>query len=453
MSKKYIFTRIESCDKAKTTQMLRHNLRERVSNSDIDKTRSHLNEYWINQKYVHLSTDEIAEAVLSDMAQLYEEKQHKKLSKLAVPCKQMYILMTKDPSLSIEEHKEVLLNAYSNMKQYLDENNIEIVQFAMHLDEETPHIHLLIKNQQLHNGKTLRNFFTRTELTKHQDIVSKDAKYGYIRGEKNSRNRHISMRDMKKLELKKLDKKLNRAKTKLRETERAYCINYAKKKKLKTENYIYYRKTKKLKKQLSSYDLHLLRVEALIREYQIILNELKQEIDRHEQLLSIVKQQYSQEQSKAQNLYKFIEEKENYGKKVDQDNLIKEQYSKQLDQEIETKEQYSNQLDKTIETKEQKLNELDKATERYRTLISKLKVFERDHRQNQTAVRICNKYGKLLTHARNNSTRDIIPTIDEFLKEIRKANVNLQDQLYQAVEKEGQKIINNFSNIFDMDNN
>lgn len=187
----------------------RHNERifKQHSNKDIDIERSHLN-YELTDRDRSLSYEKQIKNYID------ENKISKRaIRKDAVLCDEWIITSDKDffTKLTPEETKQF----FETSKNYFAENyGLENIAYAsVHLDENTPHMHMGIV--PMRQGKlSSKAIFNREELKKIQDELPKYlSQYGFHlqRGEPDSTKKHLSTQEYKEKQevLQKVEKQID----------------------------------------------------------------------------------------------------------------------------------------------------------------------------------------------------------------------------------------------------
>lgn len=187
----------------------RHNERifKQHSNKDIDIERSHLN-YELTDRDRSMSYEKQIKNYID------ENKISKRaIRKDAVLCDEWIITSDKDffAKLTPEETKRF----FETSKNYFAENyGLENIAYAsVHLDENTPHMHMGIVPMK--QGKlSSKSIFNREELKKIQDELPKYlSQYGFHlqRGELDSTKKHLSTQEYKEKQevLQKIEKQID----------------------------------------------------------------------------------------------------------------------------------------------------------------------------------------------------------------------------------------------------
>ena len=187
----------------------KHNERifEKHSNKDIDTSRSHLN-YELTDRDRSVSYEKQIKNYID------ENKISKRaIRKDAVLCDEWIITSDKDffAKLTPEETKRF----FETSKNYFAENyGLENIAYAsVHLDENTPHMHMGIVPMK--QGKlSSKSIFNREELKKIQDELPKYlSQYGFHlqRGELDSTKKHLSTQEYKDKQevLQKIEKQID----------------------------------------------------------------------------------------------------------------------------------------------------------------------------------------------------------------------------------------------------
>lgn len=141
-----------------------HNQRERASktNTDVDRSRSHLNYDLVNNTRIDYK-EKIEKRIKEGV------KTKRKIRKDAVLCNQWIITSDKDffKGLSEEEERRFFKEAY---QWFADRYGRENVVFAtVHRDEHTPHLHLGVVPITRDGRLSSKDLFNRQELKRIQD--------------------------------------------------------------------------------------------------------------------------------------------------------------------------------------------------------------------------------------------------------------------------------------------
>jgi len=173
-----------------------HDQREKEyshTNSDIDFSKSHLNEDLCNSKninYNHEIKNKIKELNLTRAVR----------KDAIVMCQS---LITSDKSffdkLSSQEQKQFFKDSFEFMKETYDEKNI--ISANVHYDEKTPHMHVNFVPITKDGRLCAKDLFKRVDLIKLHDNFSKHCKehgYDLERGEsKGDLKKHLSVEEFK----------------------------------------------------------------------------------------------------------------------------------------------------------------------------------------------------------------------------------------------------------------
>ena len=205
----YVVARMTKYKSGNLGGAYRHNERifKQHSNKDIDIERSHLN-YELTDRDRSLSYENQIKNYID------ENKISKRaIRKDAVLCDEWIITSDKDffAKLTPEETKQF----FETSKNYFAENyGLENIAYAsVHLDENTPHMHMGIV--PMRQGKlSSKAIFNREELKKIQDELPKYlSQYGFHlqRGELDSTKKHLSTQEYKEKQevLQKVEKQID----------------------------------------------------------------------------------------------------------------------------------------------------------------------------------------------------------------------------------------------------
>ena len=205
----YVVARMTKYKSGNLGGAYRHNERifKQHSNKDIDIERSHLN-YELTDRDRSMSYEKQIKNYID------ENKISKRaIRKDAVLCDEWIITSDKDffAKLTPEETKRF----FETSKNYFAENyGLENIAYAsVHLDENTPHMHMGIVPMK--QGKlSSKSIFNREELKKIQDELPKYlSQYGFHlqRGELDSTKKHLSTQEYKEKQevLQKIEKQID----------------------------------------------------------------------------------------------------------------------------------------------------------------------------------------------------------------------------------------------------
>lgn len=218
---------LERYHRGDTARIRRHNeQRESHSNPDIDKSRSHLNEY---AKVVSETWNEFADSRVREFDEARErlgirKMRHDKNAVLAVGC----ILSASNDffeGLPLEDQRKFLRECVAAMTDFVGEENVMSV--AYHFDETTPHAHLmfapiiyeekfspLLKKMVPVEALSASRQLTKASLTAIQNMMFERVfcRWGLEDREHGSQARHLSVKDFKqyKDEIRKIQQEIAR---------------------------------------------------------------------------------------------------------------------------------------------------------------------------------------------------------------------------------------------------
>ena len=205
----YVVARMTKYKSGNLGGAYRHNERifKQHSNKDIDIERSHLN-YELTDRDRSMSYEKQIKNYIDK-----NKISKRAIRKDAVLCDEWIITSDKDffAKLTPEETKRF----FETSKNYFAENyGLENIAYAsVHLDENTPHMHMGIVPMK--QGKlSSKSIFNREELKKIQDELPKYlSQYGFHlqRGELDSTKKHLSTQDYKDKQevLQKIEKQID----------------------------------------------------------------------------------------------------------------------------------------------------------------------------------------------------------------------------------------------------
>lgn len=93
---------------------------------------------------------------------------------------------------------EVFNNCSKKFCEKLEEEfGLQISYAELHLDETTPHVHILFDNISKIDGKSIRRNITPDKLSKAQTLMGECFEpMGYKRGEENSKRKHLNVKEL-----------------------------------------------------------------------------------------------------------------------------------------------------------------------------------------------------------------------------------------------------------------
>jgi len=187
---KYVSFRIQKLDNSKVKNAINHNIRFGWQPKYIDEKRSYKN-------YTLTGKREL------DITQIKKEQQKRSKRKIQKNSSRFLSgIMTFSKAMSKDYDKEIFDKCSKDFIKKIEENlGLKTLQAEVHLDETTPHIHLIFDNIDK-NGKTINRTITPEKLVKAQDLMGECFKpMGYKRGiDKNKTNsKHLNISDYQKL--------------------------------------------------------------------------------------------------------------------------------------------------------------------------------------------------------------------------------------------------------------
>ena len=101
--------------------------------------------------------------------------------------------------------KKSLNNFFFNLSKILNKEKIRCIDYSIHYDEKTPHLHFTMGNYNTPDLKSTFGKIRKFGFSKLQDIVSEPfAEIGFTRGKKKSTAKHKNLREMHEAEIKEL---------------------------------------------------------------------------------------------------------------------------------------------------------------------------------------------------------------------------------------------------------
>jgi len=187
---KFASFRIQKLENHKAKNALNHNIRKGWQPKYIDTSRSYKN-YTIEG-----SRDLDLEAIKKEQQKRSKRKIQKNSTRF------LSGIMTFSNSMSKDYDREIFDDCSKDfIKKIKDHLGLTILQAEVHLDETTPHIHLIFDNLDK-NGKTINRTITPEKLSQAQDLIGESfEEMGYRRGiDKNETNaKHLTISDYQKL--------------------------------------------------------------------------------------------------------------------------------------------------------------------------------------------------------------------------------------------------------------
>ena len=203
----YAIIRNEKYTKEKMLQISPHNERQKksYSNKNIDKNKTYLN--------YHLKKP-IENTYLKEFKRLKEENNLKgQIHKNSIYVCEMLITSDKKffDSIGEEETKRYFKESFNFISQYKHLGKENIISAVVHLDEETPHMHLVfipVVNSVDKNKNKIRkisssefwrekNSYTILQDRFYEFIKSKN--FNLERGNTKEKQKHLNVEDLKKL--------------------------------------------------------------------------------------------------------------------------------------------------------------------------------------------------------------------------------------------------------------
>lgn len=177
-----------------------HNQRERESNtnSDIDKSKSHLNYDLVNEQKIDYNKR--VKAIIDS-----QKTSERKIRKDAVLVNELLITSDSDffKDMSLDEQKRFFKESLEVFEERYGKQNIAYA--TVHLDEKTPHLHVGVV--PMRDGKLQsKNVFNRQELLWLQEEFPKKMQslgFNLKRGERGSDREHIETAKFKRMTLEK----------------------------------------------------------------------------------------------------------------------------------------------------------------------------------------------------------------------------------------------------------
>lgn len=168
--------------------------------------------------------------------------------------------MLENEEVSYEELNLLFKNALDNQLDKIEEitgTRPKLIEYAIHYDEKTPHLHYLCTNYD-QNGRSLHhNLKTSKKLHQLQDQVGEDFKsIGFVRGEKKGFTIPLSIAQMHEKEIKSLEKE---------------------KEELKEDVEVLEKETEELKEELTTIEEELTTNKSLQMELRVEIKELQAE--------------------------------------------------------------------------------------------------------------------------------------------------------------------------------
>lgn len=190
---KFTSFRIQKLENHKAKNALNHNIRKGWQPKYIDTSRSYKNYTLKGVKLLDL------EAIKKEQQKRSKRKIQKNSTRF------LSGIMTFSNSMKKDYDREIFdINSKDFLKKLEIHLGLKVLQAQVHLDETTPHIHIIFDNLD-ENGKTINRTITPEKLSQAQDLIGESFKnMGYKRGiDKNETNsKHLKISDYKTLKAK-----------------------------------------------------------------------------------------------------------------------------------------------------------------------------------------------------------------------------------------------------------
>lgn len=188
--------------------MQKHNQREsnNSKNIDIDKSRSELNYDLHNDENINYK-----QRIDNIIKENYTGK--KAIRKDAVVMTSTIITSDREffDHLGEKETRRFFEESYNKLKDKYGEQNI--VSACVHMDEKTPHMHLIAVPITQEGKLSAKECFSRESLRNLQDEIPKHLQsqgFAIDRGKENSPNKHIEIHEYKKQTLERVNQELDK---------------------------------------------------------------------------------------------------------------------------------------------------------------------------------------------------------------------------------------------------
>ena len=206
---KYLSFRIEKIANHKAKNSYNHNIRKGYQPKYIDTKKSQRNITLRGDRNLNID--------------LYKREQNKrskrKIQKNSTRFLGGIMTFSSEIKKDYEDNPDLFLECSNKFLEEIEQHlGLKILSAELHLDEQNPHIHLFFDNIS-EFGKTINRTITPEKLSEAQTLMGNSfSPMGYIRGIVGSKNTHISVKELHKLnELKeKLQKECNGYKLELK---------------------------------------------------------------------------------------------------------------------------------------------------------------------------------------------------------------------------------------------
>jgi hypothetical protein len=206
---KYVSFRIEKTANERVIGQINHDMR-------IGKIPSYINKKKSNENYL-IYGNKLNKTTYQDLLKDQNTRSKRKIQKNTE--RFFKGIMTFDEKMT-EDYKnnpELFNKCARDFIKKLQAEGIQITYAELHLDEKTPHIHLLFDNIDKNTGKSIRRTINPKKLSEMQDMMGQSfEKMGYQRGKPKTETmaNHFDFKDYHKLEqeLTKLKQKIKNQK-------------------------------------------------------------------------------------------------------------------------------------------------------------------------------------------------------------------------------------------------
>lgn len=193
MKKKYASVRIEKIQNNRVISQVNHDMRIGYQPSYIDYTK-------MKDNYLIYKNEKYDKQKIYDLKKEQNKRSKRKIQKNTERFFTGIISFSPEMSQDFKNNRELFNKCAENFLNKLEtEEGLQVCYAINHLDEKTPHIHLLFDNIDK-NGKSIRRNIKPETLARFQDLLADSYKQmNYERGERNSKRKHLNVKELHEL--------------------------------------------------------------------------------------------------------------------------------------------------------------------------------------------------------------------------------------------------------------
>lgn len=193
MNKKYVSFRIAKISNNRVISQVNHDMRIGYQPSYIDYKK-------MRDNYLIYKNEKYDKQKIYDLKKEQNKRSKRKIQKNTERFFSGIFSFSSDMSQDFKSNKELYNSCAENFCKELEaQYGFQICYAVNHLDEKTPHIHLLFDNID-NNGKSIRRRITPEILKQCQTLMAECFKpMGYVRGEENSKRKHLNVKELHEL--------------------------------------------------------------------------------------------------------------------------------------------------------------------------------------------------------------------------------------------------------------